>query len=58
MSVARQYAIVTGAASGLGRAIALRLARDGWHVAVADVNLEAAQETLDLVRRAVGDGQV
>jgi NAD(P)-dependent dehydrogenase (short-subunit alcohol dehydrogenase family) len=58
MSATRQYAIITGAASGLGRAIALRLARDGWHLAIADVNLAAAQETLDLVRRAGGDGQV
>jgi NAD(P)-dependent dehydrogenase (short-subunit alcohol dehydrogenase family) len=58
MAVTRQYAIVTGAASGLGRAIALCLARDGWHVAVADLNLEAARETLDLVRSAGGDGQV
>ena len=58
MSATRQYAIVTGGASGLGRAICLRLARDGWHVAICDLNLEGAQETLDLVRSAVGEGQV
>jgi acetoin reductase-like protein len=34
-------AIVTGAGQGIGRAIALRLARDGCSVALADINPEA-----------------
>ena len=33
-----KVAIVTRAAQGIGRAIALRLARDGWAIALADVN--------------------
>ncbi|CAA9414335.1 MAG: 3-oxoacyl-[acyl-carrier protein] reductase [uncultured Rubrobacteraceae bacterium] len=37
-------AIVTGAANGIGRAIALRLASEGARVAIADVNEEDAQE--------------
>ena len=53
-----RYAIVTGAASGLGRAIALELARHNWHVAVADLNDAGSGETLSLVRRAGGEGQV
>src|SRR4051812_38229602 len=50
--------VVTGAASGLGRAIALRFAREKWRVAVADVQVERAEETLADVRAAGGDGFV
>ena len=51
-------AIVTGSGSGLGRALALRLAHDGWHIAVADINEPGAQETLALILAAGGAGQV
>jgi NAD(P)-dependent dehydrogenase (short-subunit alcohol dehydrogenase family) len=54
----KKYAIVTGAASGLGRATAVALGRRGWHVAVADLNDAGSQETLQMVRAAGGDGQV
>jgi len=37
-------AIVTGAARGIGRAYALRLAKLGAHVVIADINLESARE--------------
>ncbi|MBL8154491.1 MAG: sorbitol-6-phosphate dehydrogenase [Anaerolineae bacterium] len=40
-----QVAIVTGGAQGLGEAICLRLAEEGCHVVVTDVNEAAAQET-------------
>ena len=55
---AKRYAIVTGAASGLGRALSNQLAQRGWHMALADINDAGSRETLDLVRHAGGDGQI
>ena len=40
-----QVAIVTGAASGIGRAIARRFAEEGARVVIADLNADAAQAT-------------
>src|SRR5918998_4089861 len=40
-----RYAVVTGAASGLGKGIALGFARFGANVACLDVNLEGARQT-------------
>ncbi len=56
-STTRRYAIVTGAGSGLGRAYCLRLARDGWHVGVTDIDLAAAGKTLDSILAARGNGE-
>lgn len=58
MSQRAKNALITGAASGLGRAIALRLGREGWCIAVADVNDAGSQETLQLIKQAGGDGFV
>ncbi len=56
MADERKNALLTGSASGLGRALAIHLAREGWRIALVDVNDAANEETLRLVRSAGGDG--
>lgn len=53
-----RYALVTGAARGLGREFCLRLARERWRIAIVDVDLPGAEETRLLVERAGGTGRV
>lgn len=44
------YAVVTGAGSGIGRSYALELARRGGTVVCADIQLDAAKETVDQIQ--------
>jgi NAD(P)-dependent dehydrogenase (short-subunit alcohol dehydrogenase family) len=53
----RRRAFVTGAGSGLGRALAIHLAREGWTLGIQDVNETAADETLRQVQAAGGRGR-
>ena len=48
--IANQVAIVTGSGQGIGRGIALRLARDGMHVVVADLKAEQAESVAAEIR--------
>ena len=45
MKLAGKVALVTGAAQGIGKAVALLLARNGADIVVSDINLEKAEET-------------
>lgn len=47
-----KVAFITGAATGIGRAMAVRLAQEGAHIAILDVNEPEAAKTAALVREA------
>jgi 2-hydroxycyclohexanecarboxyl-CoA dehydrogenase len=49
-----RVAIVTGGGSGIGRAIAIRLAEDTAKIAIWDINAEGAAETARLIEEAGG----
>ena len=55
MKLQGKSAIVTGAANGIGKEIALTYAREGAKVAIADLNLAAANATAEAIR--IGGGQ-
>jgi NAD(P)-dependent dehydrogenase (short-subunit alcohol dehydrogenase family)/pimeloyl-ACP methyl ester carboxylesterase len=64
-SLIGRLAVVTGAGSGIGRATAIALAREGAEVIAADIDVESAKDTLELgpadshmhaVRLDVADG--
>jgi NAD(P)-dependent dehydrogenase (short-subunit alcohol dehydrogenase family) len=48
-------AIITGAGSGVGRASALRFAEEGAQVVVADIDIDRATETVQLVEKEGGN---
>jgi 3-oxoacyl-[acyl-carrier protein] reductase len=52
MDTAGKVALVTGAAAGLGRELAVGLARSGADVVVADIDRAGGEETAELVRAA------
>jgi len=49
-----QRILITGAGSGLGRALALEFARRGWRVALAEIDPERSRESAGAVREAGG----
>jgi len=54
MKLKDKTAIVTGAASGIGKSIAMRFAQEGAKVAIADLNKEAADAAANEIRAAKG----
>jgi short-subunit dehydrogenase len=50
LNLAGRTAVVTGAAGGIGRAIAISLANRGCHLALADINEAGLEQTGELVR--------
>ena len=58
MKLQDRIALVTGAGSGIGRAIALLFAEEGARVVVNDVRLEAARETVEAMGRGPSQARV
>jgi 3-oxoacyl-[acyl-carrier protein] reductase len=56
-SIAGKTALVTGAASGMGRATAHLFADEGAHVAVTDINAEGVQAVVDEISNAGGTAE-
>jgi NAD(P)-dependent dehydrogenase (short-subunit alcohol dehydrogenase family) len=52
MDLDNRATIVTGAASGIGRAIALAYAREGARVIVSDIAEEGGEETVEMIQEA------
>jgi rhamnulose-1-phosphate aldolase/alcohol dehydrogenase len=54
---AGKVVLITGAASGIGRATAFKMAQDGAHVVVADINEKDGQATADDLNKKFGKGR-
>jgi meso-butanediol dehydrogenase/(S,S)-butanediol dehydrogenase/diacetyl reductase len=55
MGSSRGLAVVTGAGSGIGKAIATRLAKDGFVVGITDVDLEAINQVVSEIKESGGE---
>ena len=55
MKLEGKVALITGGATGIGRATAILFAREGARVAIADINEDEANETVRLITRAGGN---
>ena len=55
MRLANKVSLITGAATGIGRASAIMFAKEGAKVAIADINDAGGQETVDVIKSAGGE---
>jgi NAD(P)-dependent dehydrogenase (short-subunit alcohol dehydrogenase family) len=56
--LSNRVAIITGGATGIGRSIVVKFAEEGCSVAIADVNIKNANETLSQVKERGREGIV
>lgn len=54
---AGRVALITGSASGIGRAAAYKLAAEGAHIVIADINVESGEEVAADISRRFGKGR-
>ncbi len=52
-----RHAIITGGGSGIGQAIALRMAQDGDHLVILDLQQDAGDETVGMIKQAGGSAE-
>lgn len=50
-----RVAVITGAASGIGKTTAMAFAKEGAKVIIADILVDAGEETVSLIKKAGGD---
>lgn len=50
-------AVITGAGSGIGQAVAIRLAEENHHIVILDFDIKAGEKTAEIIRAAEGSAE-